>query len=45
MKKAKISFAFLYRGGLKGIDESIFPGRMEIDWIHYYQKRENNIKI
>jgi hypothetical protein len=27
------------RGGAQGIDESIFPRRMEIDWVHYYQWR------
>ncbi|CAF0758234.1 unnamed protein product [Didymodactylos carnosus] len=26
-------------GGAKGIDEGIFPARMEIDWVHYYQWR------
>lgn len=28
-------------GGMWGIDESIFPARMEIDYVRYYQKKEN----
>jgi hypothetical protein len=28
---------FVYRGGAQGIDEGIFPRRMEIDWVYYYQ--------
>jgi len=24
-------------GGAEGIDESIFPRQMEIDWVYYYQ--------
>lgn len=26
-------------GGSRGIDDSIFPRRMEIDWVRYYQKK------
>ncbi|UJR17320.1 hypothetical protein I4U23_004215 [Adineta vaga] len=26
-------------GGAKGIDDSIFPRRMEIDWVRFYQRR------
>ena len=28
-----------FRGGSQGIDENIFPRRMEIDWVYYYQWR------
>jgi hypothetical protein len=28
-----------FRGSAKGIDNNIFPRRMEIDWVHYYQRR------
>lgn len=28
-----------FRGGSQGIDENIFPRRMEVDWVHYYQWR------
>lgn len=30
-----------FRLNLIGIDESIFPARMEIDYVRYYQKKEN----
>jgi len=30
---------FILRGGSRGIDDGIFPRRMEIDWIRYYQWR------
>ncbi|UJR16201.1 hypothetical protein I4U23_003111 [Adineta vaga] len=26
-------------GGLRGIDDSVFPARMEIDWVRFYQRR------
>ena len=27
----------VFRGGAQGIDDSIFPQRMEIDWVYFYQ--------
>jgi hypothetical protein len=30
---------FVFRGGAQGLDENIFPRRMEIDWVYYYQWR------
>jgi hypothetical protein len=35
--QVKDHYGFVFRGGAQGIDDSIFPRRMEIDWIYYYQ--------
>lgn len=33
----RLVFVSSCRGGSQGIDESIFPRRMEIDWVYFYQ--------
>jgi hypothetical protein len=38
-KKDNVFFLFMFRGGAQGLDENIFPRRMEIDWVYYYQWR------
>lgn len=30
---------YFFRGGQRGIDNNVFPRRMEIDWVYYYQRR------
>jgi hypothetical protein len=33
IKKKNVFFVLVSRGGAQGIDENIFPAKMEVDWI------------